>query len=80
MDEKESVVQDGLENLVANLGLTRALATVIVDKFDSLLERHNIVVPDEDRTGSEDEACLYGCTYYNLVDEVYALLCDYIDE
>jgi hypothetical protein len=38
------------------------------------------MIPDEDRTGDEGEACLYGMTYANLEDEIYSLLCEYIDE
>lgn len=55
----------------------RQLAFEIVDLFDDLLDQHNIYVPDEDRTGAEDEAPLYGCTYYDLVDEVAALIGSY---
>ena len=29
---------------------------------------------DEDRTGDESEACLYGMTYANLEDEIAKLL------
>ena len=31
-----------------------------------MLAKHDITIPDEDRTGSEGEARLYGLTYYDL--------------
>lgn len=46
----------------------------IVDLFEELLDKHGIYVPDEDREGGEEEACLYGTTYYNLVDQVKEIL------
>ena len=55
----------------------RQLAFEIVDLFENLLDQHNIYVPDEDRTGAEGETPLYGCTYYDLVDEVEALIGSY---
>lgn len=69
-----------MENLIANVGKTRAIAIAILDMFEDVLEEKGIMIPDDDRTGDEGEACLYGTTYGNLEDEIYALLCEYIDE
>lgn len=63
-----------------NIGKTRALAIEILDIFENMLDEKGIMIPDEDRTGDEGEACLYGMTYGNLEDEIYELLCEYIDE
>lgn len=54
----------------------RQHAQNIIDIFEELLEYHNIYIPDEFRSGSEDEACLYGDTYYALED----MVSDYIEK
>ena len=48
----------------------RNIADRICREFEELLESHDIYVPDDERTGDEREACLYGDTYYGLVDAV----------
>ena len=48
----------------------RSIADGIVQEFEEILEAYDIYVPDEDRTGGEGEACLYGSTYYGLVDVI----------
>lgn len=58
----------------------RKIAIMILDIFEDMLEEKGIMIPDEDRTGDEGEACLYGMTYANLEDEIYSLLYEYIDE
>ena len=52
----------------------REYSTDIVELFEELLEKHGITIPDEDRTGDENEARLYGCTYWDLEDEVKHIL------
>ena len=37
-------------------------------------EDKDISIPDEDRTGDESEACLYGMTYAELENEIAELL------
>lgn len=54
----------------------REAAFYIVDEFDDLLALHDIYIPDIEREGEPDEAPIYGCTYYNLVDRVEAYLED----
>ena len=56
----------------------REYSVAIVDLFDELLDKHNITIPDEDREGNEDEARLYGLTYWNLEDEVCRILCELV--
>ena len=59
---------------------TRPYAIAIVDLFEDLLSEHEIYIPDEDREGNEEEACLYGATYYDLEDAVTDLLHRFAEE
>ena len=52
----------------------RQQAMRIVELFEDLLEEHGMIIPDDDRTGAEGEAPIYGVTYGNLVDDVQRLL------
>lgn len=69
-----------MEELFESVGKTRGIAIMILDIFEGMLDDKGIIIPDEDREGDEDEACLYGTTYYELEDEITELLCNYIDE
>lgn len=69
-----------MDDLFEMVGITRGLAITILDMFEDMLDEKGIMIPDEDRTGAEGEACLYGMTYANLEDQIVALLVDYIDE
>ena len=69
-----------MDNLFRNLGVPRGLAVTILDMFEEVLDKHRIMVPVEDRTGVEGEACLYGATYGELEDMITDLLSEYIDE
>lgn len=69
-----------MNTLFENVGKTRGIAIMILDIFEGMLADKGIIIPDEDREGDEDEACLYGSTYYELEDAITELLCDYIDE
>lgn len=53
----------------------RKYSTEILEIFEELLEKHNMTIPDEDRTGDEGEARIYGMTYGNLEDDVLGVLC-----
>jgi hypothetical protein len=53
----------------------REYSVEIVELFEDLLEKHDITIPDEDRTGDEGEARLYGMTYSDLEDDVLHALC-----
>lgn len=52
----------------------RLLAIDILDLFENVLEENDITIPDEDRTGDETEARLYGMTYANLEDEIVEMI------
>ena len=56
----------------------REYSVKIVELFEDLLEKHDITIPDEDRTGDESEARLYGLTYWSLEDEVVSILNDLV--
>ena len=57
----------------------REYSVDIVELFEDILEKHNIDIPDEDRTGDDSEARLYGMTYANLEDEVLYVLKSLVD-
>lgn len=52
---------------------TKETAVAIVERFEDLLERHGIMIPDDDRPADND-APIYGTTYGNLVDEIKMIL------
>ena len=59
---------------LASIGKHRGVAIRILDVFEEMLESKGILIPDEDRTGDESEACLYGITYAELENEIAELL------
>ena len=59
---------------------TKEIAIQILDLFEDLLEENDIYIPDDDRTGDESEACIYGITYYDLEDDICEILQKYITE
>lgn len=42
--------------------------------FEELLDKHNITIPDKDRTGDESEVRLYGMGYADTEDYVTQIL------
>lgn len=66
------------EELFENMGKPRGLAIMILDIFEDMLDEKGVMIPDDDRTGEEGEACLYGCTYGDLEEEITHLLSKYI--
>ena len=66
---------------IESLGLPRALAVAILERFEGLLDKYDITIPDEDRDDyDEDEARLFGAAYYDLEDEITELLYEYVVE
>ena len=59
---------------LASVGKPRGVAIRILDVFEEMLEKKGIMIPDEDRTGDESEACLYGMTYADLENAIEELL------
>lgn len=64
---------------LASVGKHRGVAIRILDIIEEMLESKGIMIPDEDRTGEESEANLYGITYATLEDEISDLLGRYYD-
>ena len=58
---------------------TKEVATEIIDTFENLLDEHNITIPDEDRTGDDGEARIYGMTFAKLLDKVECLVIDLME-
>ena len=52
----------------------RQTAAEIIDVFEDLFVKLNIVIPDSDREGNKDEARIYGSTYYELEDSITKIL------
>lgn len=69
-----------MDERIENLGKARGLACMIVDLFEDLLAEYNIYIPNDEREGEEDEACIYGDDYYALEDQITELLCEHIEE
>lgn len=65
---------------LASIGKHRGVAIRILDIFEEMLERKGFIIPDEDRTGDESEACLYGMTYADLENTIEELLRAYYPE
>ena len=62
---------------LASVGKHRGVAIRILDIFEEMLENKGVPIPDEDRTGDESEACLYGMTYADLENAIEELLSRY---
>ena len=58
---------------------TQDKAAAIVELFDDLLDKHNIIVPDEDREEGDDTP-LYGMTYGDLLYDVEDILIQLLEE
>ena len=65
---------------LASVGKPRGVAIRILDIIEEMLENKGIMIPDEDRTGDESEACLYGMTYADLENIIEELLRAYFPE
>jgi len=50
----------------------------IIDIFEEVLQENNMYIPDVDREGNEEEeACIYGYTYYMIEEKLKDLLVQY---
>ena len=65
------------EAWLTSIGKHRGVAIRILDVFEEMLESKGIPIPDEDRTGEESEACIYGMTYADLENAIEELLSRY---
>lgn len=55
---------------------TREEAANIVELFENILDQNGIKIPspEDDEREPDNAACLYGSTYYDLLDDVEYLL------
>lgn len=58
----------------------REYAAGICDVFENLLAEHDILIPDEEREGEEEEACLYGDAYYATEDRIVEILTELLEK
>ena len=58
------------ENTMKNTNNLTDTAADIIDIFEELLDRLDITIPDEWREGEEDEARIFGDTYYELENKI----------
>ena len=58
------------ENTMNNTNNLIDTADDIIDIFEELLERLDITIPDKWREGEEDEARIFGDTYYELENKI----------
>jgi hypothetical protein len=65
--EINNVIEDSMDK-------ERQIAIKILAIIEQFLDDEDITIPDNDRTGAEDEARLYGPNYYYLEDKITDLL------
>ena len=58
------------ENTMKNTNNLTNTADDIIDIFEELLDRFDITLPDEWREGEENEARIFGDTYYELENKI----------
>ena len=59
---------------MSDISKERELAIRIISEFEDLLEANDLTIPDEDREGNEEEARIYGITYYGLEDKITEII------
>lgn len=55
-------------------GKIHTLVIELLTAVEELLAFHGIKIPDENRQGDPDEACLFGASYYALEDRFTELI------
>ena len=58
------------ENIINTTNNLTNTADDIIDIFEELLDRLDITIPDQWREGEEDEARIFGDTYYELENKI----------
>lgn len=66
-EELNKKEEENITNTTNNLTVT---ADDIIDIFEELLDRLDITIPDKWREGEEDEARIFGDTYYELENKI----------
>ncbi len=68
----KSLLRD--RKLKNKMSKNKEITDEIIDEFEELLIENNIKIPNKDRKGTEDEACIYGMQYYELEDSILNIL------
>ena len=68
--EEESTMKKTNATAKLNEEALTNTAADIIDIFEELLDRLNITLPDKWREGEEDEARIFGDTYYELENKI----------
>lgn len=79
VDDKELEISDLYQiDIEANGGLSkeRNIAIEILNKFEEMLERHDIIIPDDERENIENPANLAGGEYWDLEDTITRIIED----
>ena len=58
----------------------REWVAAICDTVEDMLSEYDVKIPDEERNGEENEACLYGRSYDIVADSVQNILQQLVDE
>ena len=58
----------------------REWVAAICDTVEDMLSEYDIKIPDEERNGEENKACLYGRSYDIVADSVQNILQQLVDE
>lgn len=72
LNKKEGENKMKNTNAVAKLNEEALINTAadIIDIFEELLDELDITLPDKWRADEEDEACIFGDTYYELENKI----------
>lgn len=68
--EEKNTMKDTNATAKLNEANLRNTADDIIDIFEELLDRLDITIPDKWREGEEDEARIFGDTYYELENKI----------
>lgn len=58
----------------------RQYGCTIIELFEDILDEHQIVIPDEDRTGEDGESAIYGMTFGALLGDIADILDELVKE
>lgn len=67
-------IEDKIYKKKQNSNKIKNVAVDIINQFEHLLSKNNIIIPNEDREGNNDEACIYGKDYYDLENYIINVL------
>lgn len=70
------VIKEWLVNkqIKRKMNQNREMTIKILDEFEEILVKNDVKIPCKEREGNENEACIYGTTYYDLEDTILEIL------